>query len=186
MSKKLIGKEILDQPVINYIIKDYLVLESGSSVYDAAQIMKEKKHESIIITEERKPLGILTLKDIVYKVVAEGRDPKKVKLRDLVSRPLIAVDPETKIGEAIKLMLEEDIRRLPIVKSDTILGVLILRAVVGNIVERSITLPDLEIPEGLKCPYCGSIFKTHEELSKHIDRIHIGVGILEGITFRRG
>ncbi|MCS7125418.1 MAG: CBS domain-containing protein [Aigarchaeota archaeon] len=185
MSKAIIDKNLLDQPVVKYIVKDYLILDSNSNVVDAARLMKEKRHECIIIVEDKKPMGMLTLKDIVYKVVAEGKDPRKTRLKELISRPLISVDPETKVGDAIKLMVEEDIRRLPVIKSDMVLGVFVLRAIVGDVVEKSITLPDIEVHEGLKCPYCGSVFQTREELSKHIDRVHIGAGLLEGVALRR-
>lgn len=185
MSRATIEREALERPVIDYATGDYIVTESDSSVAEAARMMREKKHDCVIITESGKPVGMLTLKDVVYKVVAEGKDPRKVKVRELISRPLITVDPETKLGDAIRIMFREDIRRLPVVKADKILGVIILREVVGDMVEKSITLPDLEVSEGLKCPYCGSIFKTREELSKHIDRVHIGVGVLEGVSARR-
>ncbi len=179
------SKEVLDQPVSKYIIRDFIVVDADKSVVEAARLMREKGLECIIVVENGKPVGMLTLRDIVYRVVAEKREPLKTKLGEISSRPLITVDPKTKVSEAIKLMLENDIRRLPVLDSGKIIGILVLRAVVGNILEKNILLADLEVPEGVSCPYCGSIFKNREELSKHIDRVHIGAGILEGAAKRR-
>jgi CBS domain-containing protein len=178
-------REILDQPVSRYIIRDFLVLEAGRNIVEAARLMKEKEIDFIIVMEDGKPAGMLTLRDIVYKVVSEGRDPRKTKIGEISSKPLITADSKTKVGEAIKLMIENDIRRLPIIDSGILLGVIVLKTVFGHIVERSIPLVELESPEGVSCPYCGSVFKSREELSKHIDRVHIGAGILEGAAGRR-
>jgi CBS domain-containing protein/DNA-directed RNA polymerase subunit RPC12/RpoP len=178
-------REILDQPVSKYIIRDFLMLEASKNIVEAARLMKEKEIDFIIVMEDGKPAGMLTLRDIVYKVVSEGRDPRRTKTGEISSKPLLTVDSKTKVGEAIKLMIDNDIRRLPVIDSGTLLGVVVLRAVFGHIVEKSIPLVELETPEGVSCPYCGSVFKSREELSKHIDRVHIGAGILEGAARRR-
>ncbi|MEM1584466.1 MAG: CBS domain-containing protein [Nitrososphaerota archaeon] len=178
-------RELLDEPISKYIIRDFYTIGADKNIVEAAKLMKEKEIDSIIVMEDKKPVGMLTIKDIIYKVVSEGKDPKKTKIEEIASKPLITVDPKTKVGEAIKLMLENDIRRLPVIDSGILVGVVILRTVCGYLVEKRIPLVELENPEGVSCPYCGSIFKTREELSKHIDRVHIGVGILEGTMKRR-
>ena len=178
-------REILDQPVSRYIIRNFLVLETSKNIVEAAKLMKEKEIDFIIVVEDGKPVGMLTLRDIVYKVVSEGRDSRKTKIGEISSKPLLTVDPKTKVGDAIKLMIDNDIRRLPVIDSGILLGVVVLRTVFGHILEKSIPLVELEAPEGVSCPYCGSVFKSREQLSKHIDRVHIGAGILEGAAGRR-
>ncbi|MEM0451557.1 MAG: CBS domain-containing protein [Nitrososphaerota archaeon] len=174
--------KILDEEVEKYVQKEFIIVDSKMSVVDAVRIMREKKIDCVIVYEDNKPVGMLTLRDIVYKVLAENRDPSKTRIGDVASKPLIYVLPDTKVRDALKIMMEKDIRRLPVIDRDKIIGVLVLRMVVGNLAERSILILDLEPPEGYKCPYCGSVFKTSDELSKHIDRVHIGHGLLEGIT----
>lgn len=178
-------KDILGEPVSKYIIRDFLTLEADKNIVETAKIMKEKEIDSVIVIEDKKPIGMLTLRDIVYKVVSEGKDPKKTKIREIASKPLITIDSRAKVEEAIKLMIENDIRRLPVIDSGVLVGVLFLKTVYGYLVERSIPLIELESPEKISCPYCGSEFKTREELSRHIDRVHIGAGLLEGATRRR-
>lgn len=174
--------KILDEEVEKYIQREFIVVDSKMSIVDAVRIMRERKIDSVIVSEDNKPVGILTLRDIVYKVLAENRDPSKTKTGDVASKPLIYVLSNMKVRDALKIMMEKDIRRLPVIDRDKIIGVLVLRTVIGNLAERSVPILDLEPHEGYKCPYCGSVFKTSEELSKHMDRVHIGCGILEGIT----
>lgn len=178
-------REVLEQPVKKYIIRDFLVLEADKNIAEAAKFMKNKEIDFIIVVEGRKPIGMLTLRDIVYKVVSEGRDLKKTKIGEVASKPLLTIDSNTKVGDAIKLMMKNDVRRLPVIDSGMLVGVIVLKKVVGHILDRSIPLIELENPEGVSCPYCGSIFQNREELSKHIDRVHIGVGVLEGAQKRR-
>lgn len=176
--------KILDEEVKNYVQKEFIVVNSKMSIVDAVKIMKERRIDCVIVSEDDKPVGILTLRDIVYKVLAENRDPSKTKTGDVASKPLIYVLPNTKVRDALKIMIEKDIRRLPVIEGDKIVGMLVLRMVIGNLAERSMPILDLEPQEGYKCPYCGSLFKTSDELSKHVDRVHIGYGLLERITGR--
>lgn len=82
-------------------------------------------------------------------------------------------------------MREKGLRRLPVLEQGNIIGVITLMELAGNVPERSIDLAELEKPLTsetpiLTCPYCESKFSDKSELSKHIDRIHLGSGLLEG------
>ena len=174
-------REILDEPVRKYVIRDIVKLREDASVRDAAEAMKERSVESIIIVDdEGDPVGIITERDILYRVVAEGRDPSSTRLKDVASKPLVTVKPELTVGEAIALMIRKNIRRVPVIERGRLIGVVVMREVIGDLVKKATPLPDVEVPEGVRCPFCGSIFRTREELSKHIDRVHIGGGVLEG------
>ncbi|MGD1834626.1 MAG: cyclic nucleotide-binding/CBS domain-containing protein, partial [Nitrososphaeraceae archaeon] len=70
-----------------------------------------------------KPIGIITEKDITRKIVAEGKDPKTTPANEIMSKPLITIQPETPIYTAAELMIEYEIRRLPIVKDNQLLGI---------------------------------------------------------------
>jgi signal-transduction protein with cAMP-binding, CBS, and nucleotidyltransferase domain len=82
-------------------------------------------------------------------------------------------------------MRKKGIRRLPVTKEGAIVGILTLRSVVGNSSAKNIELADVELPEKITeikilCPYCQSRFDNKQDLSKHIDRLHLGSGLLEG------
>jgi hypothetical protein len=72
---------------------------------------------------------------------------------------------------------------MPVTKEEKIAGMLTLTSIVGNSHEKRMELIDVELPAAISkavCPYCQSRFDNNEDLSKHIDRLHLGSGLLEG------
>jgi CBS-domain-containing membrane protein len=115
--------------------------------------------------------------------------PFKVPLKEIMSSPLISIDEESSVADAISLMRRKRIRRLAVKKTEgKIIGTITLMSIIGNVPSNSIDLADIELPSNVVgteatkiiCPYCHSEFKDKAEMSKHIDRIHIGSGLLEG------
>jgi CBS domain-containing protein len=144
-----------------------------------AELMKEKKVGSVLIKEGNQYVGIITERDILYKVVAEGKDPIKTKAKEIMSSPLITIEKDKDISEAIKIFKEKNIRRLPVRDGNEIIGILTLRTLIGDLKPGEEITQEIEEIKGLVCAFCGSIFTNEKELSKHIDRVHIGAGILE-------
>jgi len=77
-------------------------------------------------------------------------------------------------------MAKKEIRRLVVKEGRNVIGVISQRAVVGDLHKADVSIAEIDMPKGVLCPYCGSTFEEKEELSKHIDRMHIGAGLLEG------
>ncbi len=77
-------------------------------------------------------------------------------------------------------MNKNNIRRLVVFNEERPIGIISQKAVIGNLGKYSASLPELEIPNKIRCPYCSSIFDEKESLSHHIDDIHIGKGLFEG------
>ena len=111
--------------------------------------------------------------------------------------PLITIDQETSASDAIIVMRSKHIRRLVVTKKvtdndgvsrDEVNGIVTLMSLTGHIPSNSIDLAEVEVPgdivekENMKivCPYCQSKFENKTEMSKHIDRVHIRSGSLEG------
>jgi len=113
-------------------------------------------------------------------VVAGGKDSSRLKLKDVMNSPLIFIDANARVKDAIALMVKKEIRRLVVKEDKSIIGVISQRAVVGDVHKAHISIAEIDMPKGVLCPYCGSRFESKEELSKHIDRMHIGAGLLEG------
>lgn len=101
-------------------------LTLDATVSDAAELMRREDIGDVIVLEEDRLYGILTDRDIVVRVVAEGREPSETRLGDVCSRELTTVTPEGSVGEAVRLMREKAIRRLPVVEGDEVVGVLTL------------------------------------------------------------
>jgi CBS domain-containing protein len=89
-----------------------------SSLRDAAKLMRDCDCGEIPVVadkESRKPIGVITDRDIVIRSLGEGRDPQSLKVSDCMSSPAITVTPETSLVECCDLMEREQIRRVPVV-----------------------------------------------------------------------
>lgn len=91
---------------------------------DIATLMKSWKVGSVIIIEDGKPMGIVTERDFVEKLVAENRMPVEVRARDIMSQPLITVGPKESVANAGRKMAQLRVRRLPVVVGDQLIGML--------------------------------------------------------------
>jgi CBS domain-containing protein len=120
-------KEILVRDIMS---KAPVIVRSKASVIDAAKEMKTEKVGSVIVVENGKPVGILTESDILKKIVAEGKDASKIKVKDVMSTPLISISPDEKIEKAIKLLGKNRIRRLPVIENGKLVGIITERDIV--------------------------------------------------------
>jgi CBS domain-containing protein len=99
-------------------------IEQGLNIQYAANIMKERGRGGLIVLDNRRPVGIITERDIVRRVVAEARDIHETRVKDVMSVPLITVGPEATVEVASKIMYENGIRRLPVVENDNLIGII--------------------------------------------------------------
>ncbi len=199
----------LSQKAGDLIERDFATLCEDANVVDATRLMNSKNTSSIIVRlkNSEEPIGIVTDRDILYRVVAENKDPSKITLKEIMSSPLHTVDKDVLVKDAVSIMRNKGIRRLVVTNKNksaesdlsfpakdnckiSILGVLTLMSIVGESSNQSISLADIDISDSIiaskniaiVCPYCGSKFDNKTDLSKHIDGIHIGSGLLEGDT----
>ncbi len=99
-----------------------VITKKKASVLDVVKEMKGEGVGSIIVVENGKPIGVITESDILRKVVAEGKNPSKIMVEEIMSFPPVTVTPETRVEDAIKIMGEKKIRRLPVVKDGKLVG----------------------------------------------------------------
>lgn len=97
-------------------------LPSYITVSKAAKIMDEKSIGSALVEENGKAIGVMTERDILRKVVAKGKSPDKMTLKDIMNKPIITIDAEDDVVEASKKMDEHKIRRLIVIKNGEIVG----------------------------------------------------------------
>jgi CBS domain-containing protein len=95
----------------------------SDSVTEAAQAMKEQDVGSLPVVEGERLVGIVTDRDIVVRAVAEGVDPRTATVGDVTSGDLVTVEPEEDLDDALKLMAQHRIRRLPVVEDGRLVGV---------------------------------------------------------------
>jgi CBS domain-containing protein len=96
----------------------------GNTIKGLADQMNEHGRGAIVIVDSKNsPIGIITERDIVRRVVSAGKDPSKTNASDIMSKPVITGDPEMSIYNAALTMTRYNIRRLPIVRDNTIYGI---------------------------------------------------------------
>lgn len=172
-------RESLEEPVSRYMTKGYAQIGEDETVHQAASAMQKVGATEALVMRAKVPVGIITERDILYKVVAQGLAPQQVKSKDVMSSPLQTIDESAKVADAIYKMSSLGLRRLVVTRMGEPVGMVTQKAVVSGQGQR-VPLPELATPGGVSCPYCGAVVKTQAELSKHIDHAHLGLGLLEG------
>jgi len=97
---------------------DPKILEATASVRDAAELMRESDIGDVVVLENNQLCGIVTDRDIVVRVLADGGDPAMVTVGEICSRELTTVPPTASIDDVVRLIREKAIRRLPVVEED--------------------------------------------------------------------
>ena len=118
---KEIEREVSVAEVMN---KAVIIMDINSNIPAIAREMISRDAGSVIITENGKAMGIITERDFVKSIVTENRKPGEVKASEILSTPLITVEPETSIVEASEIMLKANIKRLPVLENGRIVGVI--------------------------------------------------------------
>ena len=98
--------------------KNPSTIEPDKSVADAAKLMRDEDAGIVPIVEGQKLAGTITDRDIAIRVVAESKDPQSSTVRDVMTSRLVTVDPDQDLDEALRLMAEHQVRRLPVVEED--------------------------------------------------------------------
>jgi len=98
--------------------------EPETTLEEIAMMMKTENTGAIPVVEEDELVGIVTDRDIVMRCIAEGGDPTEMTAEDVVSEELETIDPESEIDEALELMAQKQIRRLPVVDNGELVGML--------------------------------------------------------------
>jgi CBS domain-containing protein len=115
-----------DQSISDIMARDLSTVESGSTISEAARLMRDRDTGAIIVTDGDQMSGLLTERDIAVRAVAEGRDPESTSAGEIASRDVISIEPSSSISDAIKAMREANIRRVPVVEGGRPVGVVSL------------------------------------------------------------
>jgi CBS domain-containing protein len=115
---------MLRKPVTEIMTESPIdTVERGLTVAFAAGVMKERARGSLVVVEKGKPVGIITERDLVRRVIAENKSPATTKIGDIMSEPLISVGPEATVSNIATIMYKNGIRRLPVIEEGRLLGI---------------------------------------------------------------
>src|SRR3972149_3069396 len=104
--------------------KDVQVERADSSIREVVIKMNKFDIGSLIITQEKRPVGIITERDILRRIIQGGIDANITKAREIMSSPVTTITEEASIEEAAKLMAQKGIKRLPVVRDNKLVGII--------------------------------------------------------------
>jgi CBS domain-containing protein len=191
---------LLSSPIDFILNTNVIILESDRFADEAIKLMKERNVRSVLASHNGEVIGILSKTDVLFKIISQRKNPAKVRLREIMTSPVLAVDPKATVQEALSIMDKHRVRQLIVSLTSSVLGIVYRDDIFEKIQKATISTADTALrgtpvciinPKAivymkglnsvnLKCPYCELPFDTKDGLSKHIDRLHSASGILEG------
>jgi CBS domain-containing protein len=124
--------------VKDIMTKNVVTIEANKTAFDAAQLMTDKGLGCIIVVVQAFPVGIITERDIVRRIVAK-RASFDTKLTEVMTKTLITVEPDTSLREAARVMSSNKIRRLPVLKQNKLVGIVVASDFVRNVGKKTTT-----------------------------------------------
>jgi CBS domain-containing protein len=112
--------------VEDVMIKEVMTIDENATVKEAAEVMNKFEIGCLIAVRKGKAMGILTERDMLKRVVAESKDAAKTKVKDVMSSPLVVVEPSMDLEEAVRLMFQMKIKKLPVVDGKRLVGLVTL------------------------------------------------------------
>jgi len=112
--------------VEDVMVKEVITIDENSTVKEAAEVMNKFEIGCLIAIRKEKAMGIITERDLLKRVVAEAKAANKTKVKEVMSSPLVVVEPNMELEEAVKLMFQMKIKKLPVVESKRLVGLVTL------------------------------------------------------------
>jgi signal-transduction protein with cAMP-binding, CBS, and nucleotidyltransferase domain len=138
---KLLVKDVMSSPTVT--------VDENATVNKVAQLMAKHEYGCIIVTtKDDKPLGIITERDLVVRVLAKNLKPDGVKTRKVMTSPLITIEPDATMTDAAKRMSRLDIRRLAVIYKGKLVGVVTGRDILNVMPELLETMQEKAMIEG--------------------------------------
>jgi len=107
--------ELMTHPVMR--------IDEDSTIQEAVEIMGKESFGTLLVTREGKNVGIITAGDIISKIVAKKKDLETIKVKEIMSSPLVTIDKKMTGEDALRTMVNNDVRRLLITDNEEIVGI---------------------------------------------------------------
>jgi CBS domain-containing protein len=122
-------KRLLDTKV-----KGVWTIGPDATVYDAVAMMVEHNVGALVVLDGDHVIGIVTERDYMRKMILAGKDPRTTRIRDIMTGRVLYVRPDQTVQECMQLMTERQVRHLPVIDTDRLIGILSIRDVVRDVV----------------------------------------------------
>jgi CBS domain-containing protein len=119
-------QDLLPLKVRDVMVREVITVDEDSTVKEAVDIMNEFQIGSLIVLEKGKAKGIVTERDFLRRVIAGAKDIMNTKVKEIMTIPLVVVEPSTDLEEAVKLMFQSKIKKLAVVDANKLVGIVTL------------------------------------------------------------
>jgi len=141
LRSKLLVKDVMSSPPVT--------VDENAPVNKVAQLMAKHEYGCIVVTtKDDKPLGIITERDLVVRVLAKNLKPDSIKTKKVMTSPLITIEPDATMTEAAKRMSRLDIRRLAVIYKGKLVGVVTGKDILNVMPELLETMQEKAMIEG--------------------------------------
>lgn len=140
---------ILVRDLMSYPVRTIRV---GDSVRNAVRKMNKFRIGCLVVMQGDRPVGILTERDIMRKIVEPCIDPLLIKVSDVMSTPITTIDPASSVEDAARIMSRKHIKKLPVVEDGRIVGIVTSTDLMRSGPERVSALKDLLSKEYVSSP----------------------------------
>jgi signal-transduction protein with cAMP-binding, CBS, and nucleotidyltransferase domain len=124
--------------VKDFMTKGVLTIDSQKTVAEAAELMCLKEVSSLVVTGAEIPKGIVTERDFVRRVVAK-RIPLDTRMSDVMTTPLVTIEPDASLNEAARKMIDNRIRRLPVLERNRLIGMIVVSDFARHLSKKTLT-----------------------------------------------
>jgi CBS domain-containing protein len=157
---------VLDVPAGSIARRELVLVDEEAPVLEAARLMVEKNRGSVLATRSGEPIGIITERDILRKVVSKHLDAGSTKVKDVMTSPPTSVDYNKPLRDAIDLMVRKGLRRMLVTQNGRIMGIFTMRDIVkhtrtcANCGKEIMSILESKTPDPyIECE-CGSRYHT--------------------------
>ncbi len=103
--------------------REVVTAEKDTKASEAGEMMIKQKVGSLIVTEKGEPVGVVTERDLVLKVISKDVKPSSMTLKDIMTQPLVTIEPDESVSDAARKMVRLGIRRLPVIENGKLVGI---------------------------------------------------------------
>jgi CBS domain-containing protein len=108
------------------MIKNVYTVQPDTPVEEAVKTMNTYEIGCLVVVENERPVGIITERDLLKRVLEQNKSPKTVKVDEIMSKPVIHGNPQMELEDAARLMFSKKVKKLPIMQDDELVGLITL------------------------------------------------------------
>jgi len=161
-----------DIPLRDVMVREVVKGDIDLTILEAAKLMRKYDVDSIVVLDHGDPVGIVTEGDIISELVSKDVKPSEVKLKDIMTTPLITASPSDRLSDIAKKMARERIRKIPVIENGKLVGIVAdvdiisvsseMNSILAELIEMNVDRETVEIEsegesvgQGI-CEKCGS------------------------------